>query len=120
MRVLCGDVWGDEDWRARLDQLNEDRPSSPEEMRDGYQHWTETARAFLKEHDLVTFPDGEECSVEPSPMFQRPVLAVASDFQPPALRPSLAGRFNVPYPRSSNSGTPTTRKLPISGVSRRP
>ncbi len=103
LRQLCRDAWGDDDWRSRLDVVNENRPTTPDEMRDGYAHWTEAARAFLHEHELVSFPDGEECSVEPSPPFQRPVLAVASYFPPPAMRAVLNGRFNVPYPPEGTS-----------------
>jgi uncharacterized protein (DUF885 family) len=111
LRALCRDAWGDEDWRARLDTVNEDRPMTPGEMREGYEHWTEAARTFLHEHELVSFPQGEECSVEPSPPFQRPVLAVASYFQPPALRPSLKGRFNVPYPPDGTSEQDLAERL---------
>ncbi len=125
MRALCRDAWGDEDWRTRLDTVNDDRPMTPDEMRDGYEQWTETARAFLHEHELVSFPDGEECTVEPSPPFQRPVLAVASYFQPPAMRPSLKGRFNVPYPPEGTSeqgprGTLGRQQLRHHGHDQRP
>lgn len=111
MRELCALHWDDDNWRARLDAVNADRPQSPEEMRDGYERWTAAAREFLVEHDLVSFPDGESCTVEPSPPFQRPVLAVASYFQPPATRPSLAGRFNVPYPPEGTSDAELAERL---------
>ena len=111
MRELCVKHWDDDDWRARLDVVNADRPDTPEAMRDGYERWTRDARAFLVEHDLVSFPEGEHCSVEPSPPFQRPVLAVASYFQPPAMRPSLEGRFNVPYPPEGTSAEELAERL---------
>jgi uncharacterized protein (DUF885 family) len=111
LRDLCRDAWGDDDWRDRLDLVNSDRPHTPEEMRDGYERFTETARAFLHEHGLVSFPDGESCTVEPSPPFQRPVLAVASYFQPPAMRPTLQGRFNVPYPPEGTSDKDLAERL---------
>jgi uncharacterized protein (DUF885 family) len=111
MRALCRTHWGDDDWRARLDLVNADRPDTPEAMRDGYERWTNDARAFLVEHDLVSFPEGESCTVEPSPPFQRPVLAVASYFQPPAMRPSLEGRFNVPYPPEGTSAEELAQRL---------
>jgi uncharacterized protein (DUF885 family) len=111
MRALCRDAWGDDDWRTRLDTVNADRPTTPDEMREGYEVCTESARAFLHEHQLVSFPDGEECSVEPSPPFQRPVLAVASYLQPPAMRPSLKGRFNVPYPPEGTSDKDLAERL---------
>ncbi|HEY2813550.1 MAG TPA: DUF885 domain-containing protein [Acidimicrobiales bacterium] len=111
MRALCRDAWGDDDWRTRLDTVNGDRPMTPDEMRDGYEHWTEAARAFLHEHELVSFPEGESCTVEPSPPFQRPVLAVASYFQPPAMRSGLEGRFNVPYPPDGTSAEDLAERL---------
>ena len=111
MRELCRQHWGDDEWRMRLDLVNADRPDTPEAMRDGYEKWTSGARAFLVEHDLVSFPEGESCTVEPSPPFQRPVLAVASYFQPPAMRPSLKGRFNVPYPPEGTSDEELAQRL---------
>jgi uncharacterized protein (DUF885 family) len=111
MRELCRKHWGDGDWRTRLDLVNADRPGTPEAMRDGYERATNEARAFLVEHDLVSFPEGESCTVEPSPPFQRPVLAVASYLQPPALRPSLKGRFNVPYPPEGTSAEELAQRL---------
>ena len=87
-----------DDWKQVLDELNEDHPRTPEAMRLGYEEWTETARAYLREHRLVSFPDGEECAVVPSPHFQRPVLAVASYMQPPPFSDRMLGHFFVPYP----------------------
>ncbi|MGH9209336.1 MAG: DUF885 domain-containing protein [Acidimicrobiales bacterium] len=85
-------------WPEVVAALGQNRPATPDEMRDGYARETERCRAFLVERELVSFVDGEECHVVPSPPFQRPVLAVASYFQPPAFKPSRVGRFNVPYP----------------------
>jgi uncharacterized protein (DUF885 family) len=105
-----------------LRDLNRDHPATPEAMRLAYAAATERARRFLQEHRLVTFPDGEECRVEPSPPFQRPVLAVASYTSPPAFSPSRRGHFFVPFPpdgaspdevrqrleNNSHAGIPTT------------
>ena len=89
-----------------LDELNEDHPRTPEEMRIGYEDWTERAARYLREHELVSFPDGEECAVVPSPPFQRPVLAVASYMQPPPFSDQMLGHFFVPFPPD---GAPRTR-----------
>ncbi len=89
---------GTDDWKSVLDELNEDHPRTPEEMRVGYEEWTEKARAYLREHRLVSFPDGEECAVVPSPPFQRPVLAVASYLSPPPFSDKMLGHFFVPFP----------------------
>ncbi|MGQ0616609.1 MAG: DUF885 domain-containing protein [Acidimicrobiia bacterium] len=100
---LCARHFGGRPWRDVLDEVNADCPRTPEEMRDGYEAATAAARAFLVEHGLVSFPEGERCAVEPAPPFHRPILAVASYIGPPAMRSTLAGRFNVPYPPE---GTP--------------
>ena len=95
---IARELRGTDDWKAVLDELNEDHPRTPEEMRVGYEEWTEKARVYLREHRLVSFPEGEECAVVPSPHFQRPVLAVASYMQPPPFSDRMKGHFFVPFP----------------------
>jgi uncharacterized protein (DUF885 family) len=102
---------GTDDWKAVLDELNEDHPSTPEEMRVGYEEWTERAREFLREHNLVSFPAGEECAVVPSPPFQRPVLAVASYQQPPPFSDRMLGHFFVPFPPDGASDDDVQKRL---------
>lgn len=92
------DIGKTKDWKRVLDDLNADRPDTPEEMRIAYEEWTGRARAFLKDHRLVTLPKGEVCDVVPSPHFQRPVLAVASYMQPPPFSDRMKGHFFVPFP----------------------
>ncbi len=92
------DLAGTDDWPEVLRQLNLDHPRTPEEMRVHYAEWTERARQFLRDNRLVSFPEGEECLVAPSPPFQRPVLAVASYQSPPPFSTSMRGHFFVPYP----------------------
>jgi uncharacterized protein (DUF885 family) len=102
-------------WRDAVAACGEYRPSTPEEMRAAYEDETARTRAFLAERDLVTFPDNERCDVVPSPPFQRPVLAVASYFQPPAFGDSRVGRFNVPYPPEGTSDDEVARRLADNG-----
>jgi uncharacterized protein (DUF885 family) len=102
---------GTEDWKAVLDELNDDHPRTPEEMRVGYEEWTERARTYLREHDLVSFPPGEECAVEPSPHFQRPVLAVASYMMPPPFSDRMKGHFFVPFPPDGASEEEIQKRL---------
>jgi len=85
-------------WAEVLARLSEDCPSTPEEMRAAYAASCDSARAFLVEHELVSFSEGERCLVVPSPLFQRPVLAVASYQAPPPFSTSTTGHFFVPYP----------------------
>lgn len=90
-------------WQETCDRLNKIHAPTPEGMRAEYEEWTERARSFLRDTGLVTLPKGEECTVEPSPPFQRPILAVASYNRPPAFKDTLHGHFFVPYPPD---GTP--------------
>jgi uncharacterized protein (DUF885 family) len=111
LRAGARELRGHEDWHAVLLELNRDRPLTPEDMRRGYEEWTERARAFLKERGLVTFPPGEECSVEPSAPFQRPVLAVASYVAPPSFAETMRGHFFVPYPPDGASDEEIAKRL---------
>lgn len=109
------DIAGHSDWRALLDELNDNHPRTPEEMRDGYAMWTQQARDFCISHSLVTMPEGEECQVVPSPAFQRPILAVASYNSPPAFKPSMTGHFFVPYPPEGVSEVEAQQRLATNG-----
>jgi len=102
---------GTDDWKQVLDELNEDHPRTPEEMRVGYEDWTERARQYLREHRLTSFPEGEECAVVPSPHFQRPVLAVASYMQPPPFSDRMKGHFFVPFPPDGASEDEVQKRL---------
>jgi uncharacterized protein (DUF885 family) len=103
MQALAKRALGSADWRTVLERANEDHPRSEEEMRATYADWTARARAFLVETGLVTLPVGESCVVEPSPVFQRPVLGVASYHAPAMFSERLLGHFFVPY---APDGTP--------------
>lgn len=122
MRQLALRIRGTEDWRAVLEAANNDHPRTEDAMRDAYEVWTARARDFLGKTGLVTLPEGERCQVEPSPVFQRPLIGVASYIGPPAFSDSMVGHFFVPYApdgaseeeqqerlkANSNGGIPTT------------
>lgn len=105
------DLRDTDDWKSVLDELNEDHPRTPEAMRVGYEDWTERARQYLKDHNLVSFPEGEACAVVPSPPFQRPVLAVASYMQPPPFSDRMLGHFFVPFPPDGASEDEIQKRL---------
>lgn len=102
---------GTEDWISVVEEGNKDHPPTEEKMREEYADWTEKARQFCKDHDLVTFPEGEECEVVPSPHFQRPLLAVASYSRPPAFQPSMKGHFFVPFAPEGTSDEEKQKRL---------
>jgi uncharacterized protein (DUF885 family) len=98
-------------WQKTCDRLNKIHAPTPEGMRAEYEEWTRRARSFLAETGLITLPAGEECAVEPSPHFQRPILANASYWRPPAFTASLRGHFFVPYPPEGASPEEVQKRL---------
>jgi uncharacterized protein (DUF885 family) len=88
---------GSGDWRAVMESLMDDHAPTLSAMRAEYEAETFRARDFVRDRGLVTFPEGEDCQVLPSPDFQRPILAVASYLAPPPLTTSRTGIFFVPY-----------------------
>jgi uncharacterized protein (DUF885 family) len=108
---IATEIDGSGDWAKTCDRLNKIHAPTPDAMRDEYAEWTERARSFLRDTELVSLPPGEKCTVEPSPPFQRPVLAVASYQRPPAFRDTLHGHFFVPYPPDGTSPEEVQKRL---------
>src|SRR5829696_4390881 len=97
MTDLAKDATGNPDYVEVLRENDASHPPTEEAMLEAYAEWTAKSRAFLVETGLVSFPEGETCAVVPSPVFQRPVLGVASYVAPPAFSESLRGHFFVPF-----------------------
>ncbi|MDP9393356.1 MAG: DUF885 domain-containing protein [Actinomycetota bacterium] len=95
---LRGGNGHDGDWRALLQELNQDHPATPDELLEEYRQATAQARQFCIDRDLVTVPEGEQCAVVPSAPFTRGMLAVAHYIQPPPFSGRALGHFFVPYP----------------------
>ncbi|MEU4534551.1 DUF885 domain-containing protein [Streptosporangium sp. NPDC023825] len=102
---------GSGDWHAAVTELQDDHAPTLEDMRAEYEAETERARRFVRERGLVTFAEGEECRVVPSPEFQRPIVAVASYMSPPPLSTSRIGHFFVPFTPSSFTGEQVRQRL---------
>ncbi|HLZ29891.1 MAG TPA: DUF885 domain-containing protein [Chloroflexota bacterium] len=111
LRRYARQIDGTDDWPRVLEQLNRDHPRTPEEMLQAYAEWTARSRQFLVDRALVTLPDGEECLVEPSPLFERPVTAVASYAGPPPFSSAMRGHFFVPFPPDGASDQEIQERL---------
>ena len=111
LRRLAREIANTDDWVGLLEKLNKTHAATPDGMRGEYAEWTEKARSYLRDTGLVTLPKGERCTVEPSPPFQRPILAVASYNRPPAFSDSLAGHFFVPYPPDNTPEAEIQKRL---------
>ena len=97
MSALSREATGNPDYAAVLQADDRNHPPTEPAMLEAYAEWTEKARAFLHATGLVTMPAGESCAVVPSPVFQRPVLGVASYVAPPAFSDRWKGHFFVPF-----------------------
>ena len=112
MRELAPRVpGGSADWRATMEALQNNHPPTMEAMRAEYEAGTARARAFLVDHELVTFAEGEQCRVVPAPAYQRSIMAVASYLQPPALTRSRIGHFFVPFTPEGATEEQITQRL---------
>ncbi|MCA1645579.1 MAG: DUF885 domain-containing protein [Chloroflexi bacterium] len=111
LRRFAQQIEGTDAWPEVLAKLNLDHPKTPEAMLQSYAESTERARQFLRERNLVTLPAGEACVVEPSPLFQRPVTAVASYNSPPPFSPTMRGHFFVPFPPDGASAQEIQQRL---------
>jgi len=97
MAALAKDATGNPDYVAVIRADDADHPPTEAAMLEAYADWTEKARQFLVDTGLVTLPPGESCAVVPSPVFQRPVVGVASYTAPPSFSDRWKGHFFVPY-----------------------
>jgi uncharacterized protein (DUF885 family) len=111
MSELAMRIAGTSDWHEVIQRSTQDHPLTEEAMRQAYEVWTARARDFLVEQGLVTLPEGETCRVEPSPLFQRPVLGVASYMAPPAFSDSVTGHFFVPFAPDGTSTEEIDKRL---------
>ncbi|MGH3342879.1 MAG: DUF885 domain-containing protein [Carbonactinosporaceae bacterium] len=111
IRRRTRELRGHDDWRALAEELDEDHPATPEEMRQAYADITAQARQFCRDRGLVTLPADEECRVVPSAPFTRPVLAVAHYIAPPPFSDRRTGHFFVPFPPDGATSVAVRQRL---------
>jgi uncharacterized protein (DUF885 family) len=97
MSVLARDAAGNPNYVAVLRENDEHHPPTEQAMLDTYAEWTARARDFVADTGLGTMPPGETCAVVPSPVFQRPIVGVASYIAPPSFSDRGRGHLFVPF-----------------------
>jgi uncharacterized protein (DUF885 family) len=97
MTELSRAATGSGDFAKAIRDNDELHPPTEPAMLEAYATWTAKARRLLVDTGLVTLPPGETCDVVPSPVFQRPVLGVASYIAPPSFSDRWKGHFFVPF-----------------------
>ncbi|MGD2134776.1 MAG: DUF885 domain-containing protein [Gemmatimonadales bacterium] len=97
---LAARIAPDTPWPDLIARLQADHPA-PGELVNVYRERMERARAFVREHELVTVPEGA-LRVEATPNFLRPVVPFAA-YQPPgAFSDDRTGRFFVTVPADAD------------------
>lgn len=82
------------DWTEVLETIKDDHPT-PEGLRQAYEDETMLARRYCLEHDLITFPEGESCTLEWTPGFMRTRVPIAQPWVSPAFEPGLASTWYI-------------------------
>jgi len=94
MVEVANEVEPGADWTEVLETIKDDHPT-PEGLRQAYEDETMLARRYCLEHDLITFPDDESCTLEWTPGFMRTRVPIALPWVSPAFEPGLASRWYV-------------------------
>jgi uncharacterized protein (DUF885 family) len=111
MAALAQKIGGTSDWRAVVNGLRANHPIDMADLLRCYREETKKARQFVRDNGIMSIPPGEECAVEPSPLFRRSSVPVASYFPPPFYGPAGQGTFNVPFTPDSASADEREARL---------
>jgi uncharacterized protein (DUF885 family) len=94
LKVETRRLRGDEDIQALTRQIQATHPSA-EELLAAYQHGMEDARTFVREHQLLSIPQGEQLNVIETPSFLRHHIPFAAYLQPTPRDPQQQGWYYV-------------------------
>ena len=82
------------DWGTALETIKDDHPAA-EDLRQAYEDETLLARRYCLEHDLITFPKGESCVLEWTPVFMRARTPIAQPWVSPPFAPGLDSKWYI-------------------------
>lgn len=81
-------------WAEILELIKDDHPE-PQALRDAYDQETRLARQHCLEQDLISFPEGEICMLEWTPVFMRARTPIAQPWVSPPFEPGLVSRWYI-------------------------
>jgi uncharacterized protein (DUF885 family) len=84
---------------AAIASVQEQHPRSADDLLPAYRDALASARDYVRDHDLVTLPAGEQLVVEPTPEFMRAALPFAGYEGPGPFDAVLKGFYWVTAPR---------------------
>jgi uncharacterized protein (DUF885 family) len=79
-----------QNWSRLLEEIKEDHPEA-QELVESYVVAIQASRAFVRERELLTLPEGEALQVAPTPGFARPFHPYGGYVAPAALEPVQTG-----------------------------
>jgi uncharacterized protein (DUF885 family) len=94
MVAVARQIDSDLDWVDVLETVKDDHPE-PDGLRQAYEDETMLARRHCLENDLITFPEGESCVLEWTPVFMRARAPIAQPWVSPAFEPGLASKWYI-------------------------
>lgn len=94
MAEVARQIEPDADWTDVLETIKDDHPT-PEGLRQAYEDETMLARRYCLEHDLITFPKDERCTLEWTPGFMRARVPIAQPWVSPAFEPGLISKWYI-------------------------
>jgi len=94
MEEVAAEIDGGGDWIAGLEKVKDDHPQA-ENLRKAYEDETMLARRHCLEHDLITFPEGERCTLEWTPAFMRSRVPIAQPRVSPPFEKGLDSEWYI-------------------------
>jgi len=102
LKSACRDLGGNEDVLDMARRIQIDTPVG-DSLLEEYESGMRAAREFVLKHDLVTFPEHEHLSVEPTPVFMRHQIPFAAYMEPARDDPRQRGIYYVTPPQTAEA-----------------
>ena len=94
LRELAADVAPGREWQDLVAEARADHPTA-EGLLDAYRRELAQLRAFVRERDLVSIPEGERLEVVETPLFERATIPYAAYMPPAPFEAAQQGQFWV-------------------------
>ncbi|MFP8890719.1 DUF885 domain-containing protein [Natrialbaceae archaeon A-CW2] len=94
MTEVAREIDATSDWVTVLESVKEDHPDA-DELRQAYEDETMLSREHCLEHDLITFPEGEEVDVEWMPAYMQSWYRIAKPWVTPPFADDLNGKWYI-------------------------
>ncbi len=94
LREVARDIDPTRSWEELLEDIKADHPTA-EQLLASYAYEIQQAEAFVREKDLVSIPDGAECSVAPIPAYLRATTPLGDMSTTAPFAPGLRSTLRI-------------------------